>query len=317
MSVLNISPGRGALALIVVFTMSAPAVAQSSRVDRGFASHDKFVFLWETRLDPPVPPLAQSLGTATLEVGTDIIQRVILDRAAKMYFGYNVRVEPLPDRTFRVTFQPLTMSAELQRALGSDAAAWKMLTPPGFPAPRTIRPSDVLELRLLTGGARGQTLTDYVTVREPEGPRIQLELGQMDFSFAPGNPRDFKLEDVELRLEQPSVIVLGRDGAPRDTVTGSPFLASAGDVAGAVVWVYVPNRGRYLLSLTPRSGFTRAGEVRGSTMRFRTDDESINIATRSRIAPGDVAFNVYVKREPKWVPTYTHANRDAIIIGTE
>jgi hypothetical protein len=317
MNALNINLGRGALALVVVVTMSATAVAQSSRVDRGFAARDKFVFLWETRLDPPVPPLAQSLGTATLEIGTDIIQRVILDRAAKMYFGYNVRVEPLPDRTFRVTFQPLTLSPELQRALGSDAAAWKVLPAPGFPEPRTIRPSDVLELRLLTGSTWGQTLTDYVTVREPEGPRVQLELGRMDFSFAPGNPRDFRLEDVELRLEQPSIVALGRDGALRDADTGSPFLASAGDVAGALVWVYIPNRGRYLLSLTPRSGFTRAGEVRGSSVRFRMDDESINIATRSRIAPGDAAFNLYVKREPKWLPTYTHANRDAIIIGTD
>jgi hypothetical protein len=175
----------------------------------------------------------------------------------------------------------------------------------------------VLELKLLTGSTWGQTLTDYVTIREPEpGGFGRLTVGPPDFSFAPGNPRDFTLEDVELRLDQPSLSVLGRDGAVRD-MTGSPFLKSIGDVSGAVVWVYVPNRGRYLLSLTPRSEFVRAGEVRGTSLRFRMDDESINIGTRSRVAPGDAAFNLYVRREPTWVPTYANANRDAIIIGTD
>ena len=219
---------RIVLAILVTGVLVVPAAAQSQRIGGGTTARKAFAFFWETHLDPPAPPLAQSFDTALLEGGNDVLQRVMLDRAQKTYFGYNVLVEPLPDRTFRVTFQPLTMSPELQRAIGSDVAAWKMLPPPRFPAPRTVRPTDVLELRLLTGSTWAQTLTDYVTTRQTEpGGFGRLASGPPDFSFAPGNPRDFSLGDVELRLEQPSVVVLGRDGALRDKDTGSPFLASA------------------------------------------------------------------------------------------
>ena len=300
---------RLALTLLVSGIVVLPAAAQSRRIDGGVASRLGFVFFWETHLDPASPPLAQTFETAVLELGNGPIQRVMIDRAQKTYFGYGVGVERPPDGTFRVTFLPLSMSPELQRLLGSDPAEWNMLPPPRFPMPRTVRSSEVLELRLLTGSTWGQTLTDYVTVREPEVRRQgfgALEPTPPRFSFAPGPPRDFKLDDVELRLDRPSIFAAGRDGAT--------FLE---EVTGAVVWVYIPTRGRYLFSLTPRAGFSRAGEVRGSTLRFAIDGETVSIASRDRIAPGDAAFNLHVKREPKWVPTYMHANRDAMSMGTD
>ena len=295
--------------LVMAGLLAVPAAAQSRRIDGGVASRTGYLFFWETHLDPAAPPLAPTFETAVLELGNDPIQRVMIDRAQKTYFGYGVRVERPPDGTFRVTFLPLSMSPELQRLLGSDPAGWKMLPPPRFPLPRTVRASEVLELRLLTGSTWGQTLTDYVTVREPEVRRQgfrALEPTPPRFSFAPGPPRDFKLEDVQLRFNQPSVSVMDRNGAT--------FLEV---VTGSVVWLYVPTRGRYLLSLTPRSGFSRAGDVRGSTLRFAVDGDAITIASQDRIAPGSAAFNLYVRREPKWVPTYAHADRDAIIIGTD
>jgi len=300
---------RLALTLLVAGFLALPAAAQSKRIDGGVASRLGYLFFWETHLDPASPPLAQTFETAVLELGNGPIQRVMIDRAQKTYFGYGVSVERPPDGTFRVTFLPLTMSPELQRLLGSDPAEWKMLPPPRFPVPRTVRASEVLELRLLTGSTWGQTLTDYVTVREPEVRRQgfrALEPTPPRFSFAPGPPRDFKLEDVQLRFNQPSVSVMDRNGAT--------FLEV---VTGSVVWLYVPTRGRYLLSLTPRSGFSRAGDVRGSTLRFAVDGDAITIASQDRIALGSAAFNLYVRREPKWVPTYAHADRDAIIIGTD
>ena len=320
MKTLNVRLEGLVLALVLAALPLASAQAQSRRIDGGVVSRDAFSFVWEMHLNPPAPPLAQSFGTAVLEIGSNVVQRVMLDRAQKVYFGYNARVEPLPDHMFRITFQPLSMSPELQRTLGSRASTWKMLPAPGFPAPRTIRAGEWLELPLLTGSTRGQTLTDYVTVRESEAPGFRtLESGRPNFAFAPGAPRDFNREDVELRLDQPHVVALvGRDGsAIREPGTGSPFLKSADDVTGTVVWVYVPTRGRYLLSLTPRqqAGFVKAGDVRGSSLKFRMDDDLIDILARSRIAPGQAAFNLYVLRQPGWKPTYPNANLDTVHIG--
>jgi hypothetical protein len=314
---------RMALVILCTASMSIPAVAQlrsggGATIDRGVVNRPAFSFYWETHLDPAAPPLNESFATATIELGTDTVQRVILDRAERVYFGYNIRVDGLPADMFRVTLQPLTMSNDLERVLGGDAASWKTLPRPELRAPLTIRSGDVIALTLLTNttGRSDQRVMDYFTVREP----FQATFDAAEpptFSFAGGTPRDLKLDDVELRLDRPGVVALGREGAVRDTGAGSPFLRSADDVSGAVVWVYVPKRGRYLLSLSPRqqSGFVKGGEVRGSGLRFRMGDELINIVARSRIAPGKAAFNLYVLRQPAWKPTYPNANLDTIHIG--
>jgi hypothetical protein len=83
-----------------------------------------------------------------------------------------------------------------------------------------------------------------------------------------------------------------------------------------VVWFYLPNRGRYVLSLLPRSefGFRRAGEVRGSTVRFTIGSETFTLLTADQVAPGQAPFNLYVLHDPTWKPTYAHANVDAFIV---
>jgi hypothetical protein len=85
-----------------------------------------------------------------------------------------------------------------------------------------------------------------------------------------------------------------------------------------LAWIYVPHRGRYVLSLTPHAelGFTRAGEVRGSSLTFRTGRDTFTVTAASRIAPGQAAFNLYMLHDPAWRPTYPNANLDAYVVGS-
>jgi hypothetical protein len=89
------------------------------------------------------------------------------------------------------------------------------------------------------------------------------------------------------------------------------------DETGSVVWVYVPNRGRFLLSLVPstRFGFRRAGEIRGSSLRFTVGGDTYSVSSSRRIAPGDAAFNLYVLHQPGWRPTYDNADLSMTIVG--
>ena len=82
--------------------------------------------------------------------------------------------------------------------------------------------------------------------------------------------------------------------------------------------LHVPNRGRFLLSLMPHPGlgFRRAGEVRGSSLRFTVGSDTFSIASGRRVAPGRSAFNLYVLHQPTWRPTYANANLDAFTIGS-
>ena len=79
---------------------------------------------------------------------------------------------------------------------------------------------------------------------------------ERDFSYATGTPRDITTSDVELRIHAPRLNVNGK----LDPSTS----ARDDDAAGAYVWIYVQNHGRYILSLSPHPGFSKTGEVRGS-----------------------------------------------------
>ena len=165
---------------------------------------------------------------------------------------------------------------------------------------------------MLMSDTWGQRITEYVTVREPR-PGGFDRLPPDEFSFAAGPPRDFKVDDVELRLQSP-LIRIAQTNSNRDSISVRR-VRTEGEVSGTVVWIYLPTRGRYALSILPRPGFQRAGEIRGSSLRFSTVAEEIVVMSGAPIAPGDAAFNLYVQHDPMWKPTYAHANVDAMMVG--
>jgi hypothetical protein len=292
----------------IVAIVLGRAEAQTSRVEGGVRSLTGVDFYWETRLVPPVPPVDERLRMLTLRSGTDTVHRVMMDSSRKVYFGYDARVtvdKSESETKYRIGFGPLSLTPELQRILGADADTWKQLPAPRFPAPRVVRSGEVLELRLLTNDAWGQQMSEYVTLREPRRQGFNQEPPR-EFAFAVGAPRDFTAGDIELQLDRPLVTTTG---------TTTTF-QSPGGSAGPILWMYLPGRGRFLLSLTPRSGFRRAGEVRGTSLRFIVDGQTYDVVSSSRIAPATAAFNLYLRRQPEWKPTYQNANLDTIHIGS-
>jgi hypothetical protein len=294
--------------------IAAPASSQTRRIDSGTASMGNLAFYWHTDLNPPTPPLSSSFGTAfDTTQSTNQVHRMLIDRAQRVYFGYTVRIEGLTEPgTFRLTFQPLSLTPELRQRLGDDAAAWKALPIGRFPAPNTIRGGEVLELSLLSNDAWGQRVTEYVTVEEarprPQGFQL-VGPTPRDFTFAPGPARDFRITDAALRLRDPRIFINGRF----ESASARTF----GEEAGAVVWIYLPQRGRFLLSLVPnvKNGFRRAGEIRGSSVRFTVGSDVFSVNSDGPLAPGTSPYTVYVLHQPKWTPSYPNADVDVAIIG--
>jgi hypothetical protein len=305
----NQSTVVGVVALAIA--MAIPAFGQTRQIDRGSATLGMFAFHWQTDLNPPTPPLASSFGTAYDETGPNQVHRMLLDRARRVYFGYSVQIDPQAEPgTFRLTFAPLALTAELRQRLGEDASSWKALSTVRFPSPRTIRSGEVLELSLLSNDTWGQRLTEYVTVQEAlRAEGFQPLHRAREFTFAPGTARDFTVNDASLSLREPRIFINGR----LDTAMARSF----GEETGAVVWLYIPNRGRYLLSLLPnrQSGFRRAGEIRGSSLRFTIGADVFSVSSAGPIAPGTSPYNLYVLHQPKWRPTYPNANLDVATIG--
>jgi hypothetical protein len=111
-----------------------------------------------------------------------------------------------------------------------------------------------------------------------------------------------------------------RIAAPRITFNGKPLAITSGyrgSVSGRAVWLYLPQSGRYTLSLLPHQikGFTKAGEVQGGTLTFTIDNETLELNCSVGIAPGSGPYNLYVRLSPAWQPNDA-AQRSNFLLGS-
>src|SRR5262245_32818128 len=130
--------GRIVFGLMAVLGLCFPVCAQSRRIDGGFASTGKFAFYWETHLDPSVPELANVGGGSATDSATGTIHRFMADRGRRVYFGYDVSIQALPEpMTYRVTFTQLSLSPDLARRalLVDDLSTWTQVRTPGWGDP--------------------------------------------------------------------------------------------------------------------------------------------------------------------------------------
>jgi hypothetical protein len=115
-----------------------------------------------------------------------------------------------------------------------------------------------------------------------------------------GPARDYSIADVELRVMEPKV-----------TINGTVLPATnnfMGGVTGNAVSIYLPERGRYVLSLVPHPelGLQKAGEIRGSSLNFTAGADTITIECNGRIATGSAPYNLYLHFDPAWRPRNAH-----------
>jgi hypothetical protein len=285
-------PTRIALAA----ALSALAFGQSgARIMSGSASSNGVGFYFETRLEPPVPPLAAGLGGG-VEDGNGATHRYMVDRTQHKYFGYDIQIEALSQaNTYQAVFRPLSIST---REIDPDnPARWSLVPLTVYPAPQTLHGGETIALELFTNPATGQKIVDY----------IRMKGGSRETAYANEGPaRDFTVADAEIRLMEPHV-----------SVSGTPVPGTAnftGGVSGSAVWFYIPDRGRYFLSLVPHPefGFQKAGEIRGSTLTIGGPG-TVTIDCNGRIAPGYAPYNLYVLYDAGWRPKNARDSREFIM----
>jgi hypothetical protein len=74
---------------------------------------------------------------------------------------------------------------------------------------------------------------------------------------------------------------------------------------GATLWFAVPDRGRYILSLTPREGFPRAGSIRDNVVEFQAGGDRYEYRSSSPILGQGKAWNLYLLHDPRYRPKAT------------
>lgn len=195
---------------------------------------------------------AALLPQALLDDG-NTIHRVVLDREGNPVFGYDLVVVPVTDgRKFRVTAQPL--AADFERRLRSRRAGSQGNTTPIPTLARaadaqTLDDGDAVALDLLVNAQTGVRVVDVVKVAFDRARLWQSA------------PRDFTLDSVEIAVSDQRLLVNGEVAAAA---------RAPRPVSGALVWFYVPGRGRFILSLVPRAGydFRKTAIIEGNRISF-------------------------------------------------
>jgi len=245
----------------------------------GTGSKHGVQFRYETRVEPEIPGLKLSGFDGGGLVAGAGFHRFIADRTARKYYGYDLLIEPQGEG-FRVAMQPLSLSAEKLGLKGPGE--WSPLPLPPLPAPMTVRPGAVIALDLFVHPRTKQKIVDYLFIQDGTSP------------WQPkGPPRDFAVEDAPITISKFKLSVNGKKDAEWD-----------GAMSGTFVYLYLPDRGRFVFSLAPnrQDGFRRAGEVRGGMLRYEWNGDTFEMQCGDPVAPGGGVFHLYVHHDPSWRP---------------
>jgi hypothetical protein len=121
--------------------------------------------------------------------------------------------------------------------------------------------------------------------------------GQGDPEIAAANPnlvpQDFSVEDVPISIQVPFQLLVNGKEWKGHTVGWHID-------PGSTIWLGLPGRGMYLLSLAPREGydFQKSGAIRGHVITFQGGGEQYEIRTSGSILGSDKAWNLYMLHLP-------------------
>ncbi len=275
------TPGK----LLLVLALAVSSLpAQESRLSASLPSWKGLEVRFLTKVEPQGNSASRLPGAIIVDNGR--IHHLIQDDATKRSFGYDLRLEPNSDLTsVQLYIEPMQFTPGHEV---SANAGFTMMALPRYPVIPKVRVGDTVAVSLLVNPSTGQRVMDYLTVtRAVETP-----------------PHDFTLADVELLLDRPRVEI---DGKLVEAGTDFPMAIRA-----AWLWLYIEGRGRFIVSLFPNEklGFSKNGQTFGNTLTFRAGSSEYRVESRTPIAPGPGAYNLYVLHQPTW-----HGTRDAFTIG--
>ena len=271
-------PYGKAFGMLLLVAAPLPAAAQVS-----VSMHSGIEVQMTARIEPGSVRI--SSGVIAADIGR--FHRVVMDRNQRRYFAYDVLVEPKNgSRAFQVRIEPFSLlPAELAKMQVDPS--WTYVPLLKYPLVPDVRPGDSVAIDLLENPTTGQKVVDYFVFKRSKAT-AGADLRPV---------RDLSLADVELRLDDLRISVNGTVVDASTRVGGS--------ISGAALWFYLPERGRFVMSLLPNAklGFRRAGEVTNALVSFTEGSDRYHIQSTSRIVPAGGRFNLYVLHDPDWRPT--------------
>jgi hypothetical protein len=225
-----------------------------------------------------------------------VIHRVLSDADGDFVFGYDLTVEPLSDfKQFKVAVGPLSAEFAEQLRAGKTGAG------------RSLRPN--ISIHTISRSTEGELIDDGdafaldLLINQQTGVKI-VDMVKVSFDRAKlfespdGDQypiRDFTLANVELAVRDYKLLVNDEQVAGGKPTRGCE---------GALVWFYVPGKGRFIFSLIPHQGydFRKIGVIEDNKISFALGSDRYEWVSSAPIVGNGGNWNVWVLVDSTYIP---------------
>ncbi|HEX6716362.1 MAG TPA: hypothetical protein VF088_04590 [Pyrinomonadaceae bacterium] len=222
-----------------------------------------------------------------------IIHRVLTDAQQNVVFGYDLLVGADPI-TKKFSLVVLPADEAFRRTFVKDFTPLRPNGPfatfPKSTTPQTLDDGDAVSLELLVNQESGVKIVDVVSVT--------FDRARLRDSNLESLPKDFTLDDVELAVKNYSLSINGTLVSKSKSSIGC---------AGALLWFYMPERGRFIFSLVPREGyeFQKVAVLDGNKIEFTLNGERYEWLSGASILPNGGTWNLWVLHDIKYTPLFS------------
>lgn len=221
--------------------------------------------------------------------------RFLSDTTSNVVFGYEISAEQLTPEQFRLKLMPLPENFSLPPALinksslgGLRRRAVNLLTLSKQIVTENLNDGDALIIDLLVHPQLKIKIADKIRVSTS---RQKLEPPSLS------TPKDLTINDLELAIKNLKL-----------RINEEEFLLSKASrtYAGSLIWLYLPPKGFFMLSLGPRDGydFQKIGAVSNQKISFALKNEKYELLSESPIVSVDGTWNLWVLHVPDYKPPF-------------
>ena len=232
----------------------------------------------------------------------NIVHRVMIDKKNKLYVGYDLEITPTADsKQFDVLIKPLSLNKDMSDTINKlgDSNNLSLRSIPKYPGKITVQDSDTISLDVLANPQTGEKISDLIKITKSR---------QQSFTYTSngGKPKDFTINDVQMSL-------LGFDVY----VNGEKVKFNGGGMSGSVLWVYFPNKGRFIFSPIEQTnaGFQKIGVVEDKTVSFDYAGANYKFVSNKPVLNGGGNWNLWVMLDENYKPSADSSSNSSFSFG--
>ena len=233
--------------------------------------------------------LASLIYSQAVSTDNHIIHRVLTDADRRVIFGYDLMVNADPF-TRKFSLGVLPADEAFRRTFLKDSAQpanEAFATFPRSASQQILDDGDAVSLELLVNKESGMKIVDVV--------RVTFDRSVLRERLA---SKDFTLDAVSLSIKGYQLLIDGKLVNRSKATVGC---------TGALLWLYIPQRGRFIFSLVPRDGysFEKVGVLDDNRIEFVVDGERYEWVSGFPILPNGGTWNLWVLRDTQYTPLFS------------